>query len=66
MKPILEIQNIGKKYRIQHLAGGYLSLRERMANALKFERNTAEDFWALKAVSFEVQPGETELENQLC
>jgi len=59
MKPILEIQNIGKKYSIQHLAGGYLSLRERMANALKFERNTAEDFWALKAVSFEVQPGES-------
>jgi len=59
MKPILEIQNIGKKYRIQHLAGGYLSLRERMANALKFERNTAEDFWALKDVSFEVQPGES-------
>jgi lipopolysaccharide transport system ATP-binding protein len=59
MKPILEIQNIGKKYRIQHLAGGYLSLRERMANALKFERNTAEDFWALKNVSFEVQPGES-------
>lgn len=59
MKPILEIQNIGKKYRIQHLAGGYLSLRERMVSALKFERNTMEDFWALKDVSFEVQPGES-------
>ena len=59
MKPILEIQNIGKKYRIQHLAGGYLSLRERLVSALKFERNTVEDFWALKDVSFEVQPGES-------
>jgi lipopolysaccharide transport system ATP-binding protein len=59
MKPILEIQNISKKYRIQHMAGGYLSLRERMVNALKFEKNTTEDFWALKDVSFEVQPGES-------
>ena len=59
MKPILEIQNISKKYRIQHLAGGYLSLRERMVNALKFERNDTEDFWALKDVSFDVQPGES-------
>ncbi len=59
MKSILEIQNIGKKYRIQHLAGGYLSLRERMVSALKFQRNEAEDFWALKNVSFEVQPGES-------
>ena len=41
------------------MAGGYLSLRERMVNALKFERNTTEDFWALKDVSFEVQPGES-------
>jgi lipopolysaccharide transport system ATP-binding protein len=59
VKPILEIQNLSKKYRIQHLAGGYLSLRERMANAFKFERNGTEDFWALKDVSFEVQPGES-------
>lgn len=59
MKPILEIQNVGKKYRIQHLAGGYLSLRERISTALKFERHNTEDFWALKDVSFEVQPGES-------
>jgi lipopolysaccharide transport system ATP-binding protein len=59
MKPILEIQNISKKYRIQHMAGGYLSLRERMVNALKFQRNQEEDFWALKDVSFEVHAGES-------
>jgi lipopolysaccharide transport system ATP-binding protein len=59
MKPILEVQNIGKKFRIQHLAGGYLSLRERMVDALKFQRNQEEDFWALKDVSFEVQAGES-------
>jgi lipopolysaccharide transport system ATP-binding protein len=59
MKPILEIQNIGKRYRIQHMAGGYLSLRERMVKALKFERSNVEDFWALKDISFEVNAGES-------
>lgn len=59
MKPILEIQNISKKFRISHQTGGYLSLRERMVNALKFEKINTEDFWALKDVSFEVQAGES-------
>lgn len=59
MKPILEVQHIGKKYRIQHLAGGYLSLRERMSSAFKFQRDEVEDFWALKDVSFDVQAGES-------
>ncbi len=30
-----------------------------MVNALKFEKNQTEDFWALKDVSFTVQPGES-------
>lgn len=59
MKPILEIQNISKKYRIQHQAGGYLSLRERILDVFKFKQNEKEDFWALKDVSFDVQPGES-------
>lgn len=59
MKPILEVQNIGKKYRIQHLAGGYLSLRERLSGAFKSNRDRVEDFWALKDISFTVQPGES-------
>ncbi|WHZ07177.1 MAG: Teichoic acid export ATP-binding protein TagH [Cytophagales bacterium] len=59
MKPILEIQNISKKFRISHQTAGYLSLRERMTNVLKFEKNNTEDFWALKDVSFDVQPGDS-------
>ena len=59
MKPILEVKNINKKYRIQHLAGGYLSLRERMQSFFRFEKSKMEDFWALKDVSFEVLPGES-------
>jgi lipopolysaccharide transport system ATP-binding protein len=59
MKPILEIQKISKKYRIQHLAGGYLSFRERMLGLLHFEKREVEDFWPLTDISFDVQPGES-------
>ncbi len=59
MKPILEVQSISKKYRIKHLTGDYLSLRERLQNAFRFENSHVEDFWALKDVSFEVEPGES-------
>jgi lipopolysaccharide transport system ATP-binding protein len=58
MKPILEIQNISKKYSIRHLDGGYLSLRERLQNAFTFEKSEIEDFWALKNVTFDVQSGD--------
>lgn len=59
MKPILEIQNIGKKYRINHEAQQpYLSLRDSISGIFK-GRNTKEDFWALKDVSFNVYPGES-------
>lgn len=59
MTPILEVQNISKRFRISHQTGGYLSLRERMLSMLKFEKNQQEDFWALKDVSFNVNPGES-------
>jgi lipopolysaccharide transport system ATP-binding protein len=59
MKPILEANNVGKKFRIKHIAGGYMSLRERIANVAKQTGDQVEDFWALKDVSFEVQAGES-------
>jgi lipopolysaccharide transport system ATP-binding protein len=59
LNSILEIQNISKKFKINHNAGGYLSLRERLVNALKFEAIKKEDFWALKDISFEVKHGES-------
>jgi len=59
MKPILEVKDIAKKFRIQHLAGGYLSLRERIMRGLRIGETTVEEFWALKDVSFDVQPGES-------
>jgi len=59
MKPILEVKDIAKKFRIQHLAGGYLSLRERLTQGLRIGNKTIEEFWALKDVSFDVQSGES-------
>ncbi len=57
MKPILEIQGISKKYRLQHNAG-YTSFRERILDAIKFRKNPMEDFWALNDVSFDVHEGD--------
>ena len=59
MKPILEVHHLAKNYRIKHVAGGYLSLRERVLNAFKFANTQDEDFWSVNDVSFEVQPGES-------
>lgn len=59
MKPILEVHHLAKKYKIRHLGGGYLSLRERLISTFKSGNSNAEDFWAVNDVSFEVQPGES-------
>lgn len=71
MKPIIEVTNISKKYNINHQKGGYVALRDIVANTLKhplrflksktkevFGIDTKEIFWALKDVNFEVQRGE--------
>jgi lipopolysaccharide transport system ATP-binding protein len=70
-KPIIEVRNIGKKYNITHMKGGYIALRDVLANIFKnpfsFIKNKAkraiglekkEDFWALKNISFDVNKGE--------
>jgi lipopolysaccharide transport system ATP-binding protein len=59
MEQALDIQGISKKYRIEHLAGGYLSLRERLVKTMKFQRAVKEDFWALHDISFKVNAGES-------
>lgn len=59
MKPILELQNLSKKYKIRHNNVGYLSLRERMSFAAKGHKRSTEDFWALNDVSFTINPGDS-------
>lgn len=66
-KPIIKVENLSKQYRIGAREAGYGTFRESLAGAIKapLQRlrrngNTPDDdtFWALKDVSFEVQPGE--------
>lgn len=58
MKPILEINDISKKFRINHETGTYLSLRDKLTSVFR-KQSSLEDFWALKNVSFHVEAGET-------
>jgi lipopolysaccharide transport system ATP-binding protein len=69
--PIISVENLGKKYRIDHQAQrqGYTTLRDVVGEKLKFglgkkrsggasTEATREDFWALKDVTFEINQGE--------
>lgn len=58
MKPILEIEDLSKKYRINSNIQPYLSLRENLFSFLQ-PKKKFEDFWALQNVSFKVMPGDT-------
>ena len=67
---IITANNLGKKYRLQHQAERqrYTALRDVLTNKIKglFQnrksevgnRDSEEDFWAVKDVSFEVKRGE--------
>lgn len=59
MKPILEIQNVSKKFRIQHEAQPYLSLRDSVMSVFRKSGSSTEEFYALKDVSFNVYPGDS-------
>ncbi len=60
MKPILEVQNISKKFKIYHEQLPYESLRSKLMNPLSFfSKKESEVFWALKNISFNVNAGES-------
>jgi len=59
MKPILEIQNVSKKFRIQHENLKYLSLRDAIISKFQKQDNLSEEFYALKDVSFNLEQGDT-------
>lgn len=69
MQPIIEVQHLSKRYRInpaEKSANRYPTLRESLAAAVRAPfarrggkgRNKGETIWALDDVSFEVMPGE--------
>jgi len=61
-KPIIEINGISKCYRLGQF--GFSSFREesekffQRLRGKKVEKSTARDFWALRDISFAVEPGE--------
>lgn len=57
MKPILEVNNVSKRFKVGQAASGYLSFRERIVNALRTS-SAQRDFWALNDVSFDVSEGD--------
>lgn len=70
-QPIITVKNIGKKYNINHQQGGYVALRDVLANIFKkpfsflkdktkniLGIDTKEEFWALKNINFDVMKGE--------
>lgn len=67
MKPAVDVSHISKSYQISHQAeikAGYDTIKDDFARLVKkpfggTEEDSRETFWALKDVSFQVQPGET-------
>src|ERR671916_1397432 len=64
MRPVIKVENLGKRYRIGERAAPYTTLREAIVRAARaplsrFKRGGEEaSVWALQDVSFEVRPGE--------
>jgi lipopolysaccharide transport system ATP-binding protein len=65
MKPVVRVENVGKKYRLGTRQAAYGSLRDiisdRVQSAIRFRRTRRglpEIIWALQDVSFTVEPGE--------
>jgi lipopolysaccharide transport system ATP-binding protein len=60
MKPIIEVQNLSKKFQINAHKARYLSLRDSLMDSFKFKNKaTKEDFWALQDLNFTVEAGES-------
>ncbi len=64
MKPIISVEGLGKSYVIRHEGQKthYKSLREELfklpKHLLQRNRQSQEEFWALKDVNFDVMPGD--------
>lgn len=59
MTPILQIENISKRFRISHEMQPYLNFRDRLIQIFKRSTTSSEEFWALNKISFTVEAGES-------
>lgn len=59
MKPIIEIQNITKQFRLGGKQEGYLALRDAIANSYKKKESNDKTFYALRDVNLDVYPGQS-------
>lgn len=64
-EPVIQVENLSKRYQLRHLSagGGYRTLREMISERFSglfrpSAKESREDFWALRDVSFNVQQGE--------
>ena len=65
MRPLIEVNNLAKQYRIGAIRPPYQTLRESLLNAVRIpfrrqggSRSRTETIWALNDASFQVEPGE--------
>jgi lipopolysaccharide transport system ATP-binding protein len=66
MKPIIKVENVSKQYQIGPPLSAHQTLREAFTDAAKaplkrlrkLGRPSTESIWALRNISFEVQPGD--------
>jgi lipopolysaccharide transport system ATP-binding protein len=61
--PAIRVEHLGKRYQIGAVQARYKTIRESLVNLVKMPRKKlvnqdSNHIWALKDVSFEVQPGE--------
>jgi homopolymeric O-antigen transport system ATP-binding protein len=65
MRPIITVENLGKRYRLGTQGAAYSTLRESLTNAVlrrgkSMKRNgeaSPQTLWALREINFEVKPG---------
>jgi len=66
MRPIIIAEKLGKQYRLGTQGPAYATLRESITNAIRAQQRAtprqpvlpAETIWALRDISFEIEPGE--------
>jgi lipopolysaccharide transport system ATP-binding protein len=59
MKPIIEIIDVSKTFRINHENQPYLSLRDSITGLFKFKKTSSEEFYALRNINLSVNPGDS-------